>query len=183
MTTNRMYIMPGPLGGQELEPIRLDDDGWDFFKWPLGSNLSAELRLPARLATPALPEEPPYKAVMLDDDGQAWQRFAPDHSTNLEWSCAGEGADENWEGLQQYGPLTRLVPDPFVVEPVALPWERWLDGARVVRVNCFGHPPFAPVLSLEADQRKIVVELSQAEARAIAAALMAANDAADKAGS
>lgn len=82
------------------------------------------LELPASMLTevkPPLPEEPPVGAVLLDYSGTAWQRFTVLGGTN--WNSTGDDPNvTTWEGLQDEGPLTHLVPDPFA-EPVELPWE------------------------------------------------------------
>lgn len=111
------------------------------------------------------PPQPPVGAVVLDNGGNAWQRGA-DHLTRP-WMCAAAG-DEDWATLQEYAPLTRLVPDPAA--GVELPWGTqprvWVDES-------VGRPAMVGV------RYKTDFWLSPAIARAMAAALLAAADAAE----
>jgi hypothetical protein len=183
MTTNRMYIMPGPQGGQELEPIRLDDGGWDFFKWPLGSNLSAELRLPARLATPALPEEPPYGTVvraLITNEDEPWvfERLSMTNRTDgKNWGAAGRDEAYGWADLNVRGTPVRLVPDPFA-EPVELPWERKVTPYVFIATD--GGTGYLGLTIGPSEVTSHGYSLDVDEARDMARALMAAADAAEK---
>lgn len=94
-----LYIVPGPLGGQELELLGTYG-GFDNFKWPLAENLSAQLRLPAGLAKPVkppLPEEPPVGTVVLVG-GEACQRFDVPYEEKMVW--ASVGAVDRWTWVQ-----------------------------------------------------------------------------------
>jgi len=173
------YKLPEALGGGELDEYRHVDGGTEA---PVGTVaflvegcIVAVARGLLTEVKPPLPEEPPFGAVVLDSDEQAWQRFMPTppgDRSGVEWSCAGEGADECWAGLQTYGPLTRLVPDPFA-EPVELPWKREFDTSTLI------------VERSNASNRAVYVDgmyghITADEARAMARALMAAADAAEK---
>lgn len=179
-----LYVMPGPLGGQELELIRANDDGWDFLRWPLAPNLSAELRLPAGLAKPVkppLPEEPPVGTfVACGADGNLLPFY---RRWDEGWSQVGGGVSSTWSGIcdesqerAERWPVV-MVPDPFA-EPVALPWKR-----QIGEFPTMAH--VEPIdkgvgLALDSGGRRISPDLSLDEARELGCALMTAADAAEK---
>lgn len=68
---------------------------------------------------PPLPPEPPEGSVVLDHEGDAWQRHGS-------WRCPNDKDDRvlerGWSLLnEEFGPLRRLVPDPSADAP-GLPW-------------------------------------------------------------
>ena len=178
-----LYKLPDGIRDGEIEAEEIWGGcagGRPEYRLAGGFTLLAPAGQPLERVKPPLPEEPPYKTVVLDDDGQAWQRFAPavgDPLKTSEWSCAGGAADEDWAGLNAYGPLTRLVPDPFA-EPVELPWRS--DGVDVQPTTDDGRPgPNVYVSTKRASYGFAHVRPSVA--RAMARALWAAADQAERA--
>ena len=75
------YKLPEALGGGELDEYRHVDGGTEA---PVGTVaflvegcIVAVARGLLTEVKPPLPEEPPFGAVVLDSDEQAWQRFMP----------------------------------------------------------------------------------------------------------
>lgn len=73
---------------------------------------------------PPLPLEPSADSVVLDRDGDAWQRdpSGPEGPDGERWVGTASPVRLTWERLNnRYGPLRRLVPDPADDAP-ELPW-------------------------------------------------------------
>ena len=121
-----------------------------------------------------LPEEPPPLAVVLDKDGKAWQHTGGYRGP---WECTHDDGGEDWGDLNRdYGPLTRLVPDPSA-EPVELPWSKHLHESVVnVVTGDFGEV----LVETISGGRAMLLPLNPPEARDMARALMTAADAAEK---
>jgi hypothetical protein len=128
---------------------------------------------------PPLPPEPPLGSVVLDRDGDAWQRGLTRRGN---WCCTrNDGAEDRWEDLWDgYGPLVRLVPDPAA--GVELPWhapvnEVSVGAENVVDVNDDGEVAERVRLVMGGYHQTL---FTPDGAREKAAALLAAADAAEK---
>lgn len=160
------YRLPEALGGGEVEVLhgfaRLEDDGRVDVKMEGLSEVATVPRTWLTKVEPPLPPEPPVGAVVVDSEGDAWQRRKNEWGVR-HWVTPTSG-DQDWATLvEHYGPLTRLVPDPAA--GVELPWGTqprvWVDESMVgVRY-------------------KTDFWLGPDAARAMAAALWAAADAAE----
>lgn len=138
------YLLPDILGGIEVEDVGDQVHGLSVGVKTLMENVTVEVpgvglcqipRNKLTLVEPALPQEPPVRAVVLDRDGDAWIRNAADDKP---WACFELSAD--WAHLNnKYGPLVHMVPDPAanVELPFALgscarsAMVTVLDGGRV----------------------------------------------------
>lgn len=170
------YRLPDILGGGEYEEHRRADGSTEA---PIGTVAflveGCIVAVAVALLTkvePPLPPEPPRGEVVLDVDGHAWQNAAAlgVSTGGRHWWSEGR-ADEDWSGLQRYGPLTRLVPDPAA--GVELPWRG-------------GHPeaPFTVSFTVGQGGAALVSSpgpfvLDAPSARAMAGALLAAAGAAE----
>lgn len=178
----KRFKLPAPL--DVVDCVVEDADQWygpdRYVRATVGEGAAAfVIDINPKLLTevkPPLPEEPPIGSVVLDDDGHAWQRFARavgDPRTS-EWFSAGEAADEDWAGLNAYGPLTRLVPDPFA-EPIGLPWTTGPVGVGYEPFG-LGGGPHKVAVSVRGEQANVTAMV----ARDMARALWAAADQAEK---
>lgn len=111
-----------------------------------------------------LPPEPPLWAVVIDKHERAWQHV---NDGRGEWCCTVSDLGADWDELQEFVPLTQLVPDPAA--GVELPWgvqpRVWVDE----------HVDIDPMVGV---RYKTDFWLRSATAREMAAALWAAADAA-----
>ena len=75
-----------------------------------------------------VPPEPPVGTVVLDCDGDAWQRSHGDYSDGGgRWT--GQGLVYSWGGLcRNYAPLTVLGPVPEPPPAAAVQWARTVHG-------------------------------------------------------
>lgn len=131
MTTIR-YRLPAELGGGEYEGELNSTSTVATLTVPgVG-----DIEVPGTCVTivaPPLPPEPPNGTVVLDHEGDAWQRRGS-------WRSANDKDDRVLErgwGLlnEEFGPLTRLVPDPAHDAP-ALPLRlKDADGTLIARVE------------------------------------------------
>jgi hypothetical protein len=178
------YNLPKALGGGEVEALG-PASGAVVVVAPLEAP-EIRVTLPWQWLTevkPLLPEEPAIGTVVLDRYGQAWQNTGG-------WSCTTSTDDEPWSELHtRYGPLARLVPDPFA-EPVELPWEATDDGADATEADAKYRRVDVSLSAANGHKDVIVrvdvgrvngIALSHGTARAMARALMAAADAAENA--
>ncbi len=161
-----LTLMGKPAHVVRTPPPQTLDDGFDYVVVQRDALIEME---------DPLPPEPPVGAVVLDRDGHAWQRGLPGRGN---WCCTeGAHAEDEWMVLVlDYGPLTRLVPDPAV--GVELPW-RWYDGREDGSQIFVERNGTVRDRVMVGDHRDESVFLSPAVARAKAAALLAAADAAE----
>ena len=100
-------------------PIPLSDDSDPVTEWVeqgMGHGSVVYVHAPRENARPEpvvapLPSEPAPEAVVLDRDGDAWQR-GPEETDG--WWCSSpvDEQDISWPRLfKEYGPLRRLVPE------------------------------------------------------------------------
>jgi hypothetical protein len=168
MTT---YRLPEALGGGEVEVeivpnpsvTRRTDNG--FVRVLIKTDdESFPIALPFSVLTevePPLPPEPDGPAYVVDRDENVWQR------RRTGWQRI-TGGQQSWAELwRDFGPLTRLVPDPFA-ERIELPW-RSGNGAFSITIRDGYVRVLAP---------GVPVDTGPDGAREMACALWAAADAA-----
>lgn len=135
MTEVKIYKLPDGAEVREADGNLLSTPTLANHSWVIHPTLGAISCYTGLLSpvAPPLPAEPPASSVVLDKDGDAWQRKDSD---GRRWAAAvftqgvGELSRCDWAGLNDlYGPLVRLVPDPAADAP-PLPWRKRGYDAR-----------------------------------------------------
>jgi len=167
MTT---YRLPDALGGAEVEILSNSPETQrtDFVRVSVETDTERFIFDIPQWALvevePPLPPEPDKPAYFVDRDEKVWQKVRSG------WQCI-TGGRLPWADLwRDYGPLTRLMLDPFA-EPVELPWAVY--GIRVGQCVFGGSPANRVFVSSG------YTHLKPTQAREMAKALWAAADAAD----
>jgi hypothetical protein len=168
MTT---YRLPEVLGGAEAELIQWNDKHYpSFASLDIGGVVVIVPQEHLTEVKPPLPPEPEKPAYVVDRTEHVWQR------RRTGWQCI-TGGQQSWADLwRDFGPLSRLVPDPFA-EPVELPWR--LRGVEVRQGVHSDGGPGGLVAIRRPGGGASAQALAPCEAREMARALWAAADAAE----
>lgn len=162
------YKLPDQLGGGEVDAVEYDKDGQTWIWFPIGEWMMHCRSDALTKVEPPLPPEPPIGTVMLDKDGDVWQR--DNETSDYGWVGTAVPARVPWECLNaKYGPLTRLVPDPADDAP-ALPWECDDEDGDELRIEPTSRTDLAAFIKTT----RAGVRLTAADARLAAAALLRA---------
>lgn len=161
------YRLPEALGGGEFEASEVHAQKAGFVS---GEHV---VWIPVAWLTkvePPLPPEPPLWAVVVDKHERVWQHVSDGRG---EWTCTVADLGAEWDELQEYAPLVRLVPDPAA--GVELPWDRGLWSVRTSHIGIEAHV----VIQAPVGQNYVSERVSVDVARELAGVLLAAADAAE----
>jgi hypothetical protein len=169
------YKLPEVYGGGEVMECDFTDiavpDGYAAVAPASPKDGDPIALIPRKWLTEVKPPmvEPPVGSVMRDRHGDAWVRMEGG------WKCGILPVSlVTFEALQNFGPLTLLVPDPFA-EPVELPFIE--HGLKVQPTK-----PDAEFVYVDiTGSRHGITHLTSRQARRFAAAIVAAADAVDAA--
>ncbi len=165
------YKLPEALGGGEHEAVAEHGDDRAFelvgvrdWLWLHVGDLTE--------VKPPFPPEPPVGSVVIDNDGDAWQRNPEAAKTQpgTEWVSAMGIDPTSWAYLNEtHGPITRLVRYPFA-ESVALPQQNGIIVVDLDPRGLGGNGLPAVSVQLRSTQHYITADVARKTARALWAA-------------